>query len=64
MFSSNKDPMSCAGELTAVVTDPHGSLLNVRVDRTVDCNRQTIEFTPRIEGTPNSTFIRTLCFVS
>lgn len=51
MFSCGNGSMSCAGELTAVVTDPHGSLLNVKVDRTVDCNRQTIEFTPRIEGT-------------
>ena len=40
----------CTGELSAVVTDPHDSKVNVMVIRAADDNSQTIKFTPRIEG--------------
>ncbi len=40
----------CIGDLMATVTDPHGSQLSVRVDRSADNGRQCIEFTPRVEG--------------
>lgn len=40
----------CTGDLTATVSDPHGSQLIVRIDKSPNKDRQAIEFIPRVEG--------------
>jgi hypothetical protein len=50
----------CTGDLTATVTDPHGSQLIVRIDKSPNKDRQAIEFIPRVEGNMSDLISRVL----